>query len=120
MVNNAVVVPCATLAAIACCMLIYICWWFPRAWAKGQTADLREYEARRIAREQMELDLESGNETGSVAGVPVAESGKVQGKEGEEVVGMADVKGDGKKEGKEVVREEGKEVVREEGKSVAV
>jgi hypothetical protein len=53
MVNNAIVVPCAILGSIAVGMFAFICWWFPRAWAKGQTADMREHAARR----QRDLEL---------------------------------------------------------------
>ena len=58
MVNNAVVVPCAVLGSIAVCMFAFIFWWFPRAWARGNAEDMREYDERRQQRER-EMDLES-------------------------------------------------------------
>ena len=60
MVNNAVVIPSAIFATLAVCMFIFICWWFPRAWASGQASDIREYEQRL----RMEREL-AARETGS-------------------------------------------------------
>jgi hypothetical protein len=57
MVNNAIVVPCTVLASIAFCMLAFICWWFPRTWAKGQALDMMEYREN-AERRQRERDLE--------------------------------------------------------------
>lgn len=65
MVSNAVVVPVAVLAAIAVCMFAFVCWWFPRAWTQGQTADMREY-AERTRQRDLELaasDIRAGEET---------------------------------------------------------
>ena len=57
MVNNAIVVPCTVLASIAFCMLAFICWWFPRTWARGQALDMMEYREN-AERRQRERDLE--------------------------------------------------------------
>ncbi|KAI5459129.1 hypothetical protein BGZ63DRAFT_390333 [Mariannaea sp. PMI_226] len=35
MTSKSVIIPCATLASIVGLMLIFIWWWFPRAWKKG-------------------------------------------------------------------------------------
>jgi hypothetical protein len=56
MVNNTIVVPCAVLASIAFCMLAFICWWFPRTWARGQALDLMEYREN-AERRQRDLEL---------------------------------------------------------------
>jgi hypothetical protein len=59
MVNKAIVVPCTVLASIAFCMLAFICWWFPRTWAKGQALDMMEYRENTERRQrQRERDLE--------------------------------------------------------------
>lgn len=60
MSNSAVVIPCAVLGAIAVCMFVFICWWFPRAWAKGQTLDMREFADNVERQRQREIDLEEG------------------------------------------------------------
>ncbi|PBP17934.1 hypothetical protein BUE80_DR011322 [Diplocarpon rosae] len=80
MVNNAVVVPVAVLAALAVAMLIFICWWFPRAWARGQASDRAEYDEARRRRELAAgtaADVELGG--GDVAGRKPPESVAVQG-----------------------------------------
>lgn len=69
MVNNAVVVPCAVLAVIAVCMFAFMCYWFPRAWAKGQTYDLREYAGRQ------EPERPRGDLVGAAATVETALGG---------------------------------------------
>ena len=56
MVNNAIVVPCTVLASIAFCMLAFICWWFPRTWARGQALDMMEYREN-AERRQRDLEL---------------------------------------------------------------
>lgn len=40
MVNNAIVVPVAVLAAISVAMFVFIWWWFPRHYRKGVDMDL--------------------------------------------------------------------------------
>jgi hypothetical protein len=72
MVNNAIVVPCAVLATIAFCMLAFICWWFPRTWARGHALDMMEYREN-AERRQRERDLElaaSETATGENTDVP--------------------------------------------------
>jgi hypothetical protein len=49
MVNNAVVVPSAVFGAIAVVCLMFIVWWFPRTWAKGN------------AEERMFVDVAAGH-----------------------------------------------------------
>lgn len=63
MSNNAVIVPCAILGAIAVCMFIFICWWFPRAWAKGQTLDMREFADNQERQRQRDLELGANEST---------------------------------------------------------
>ena len=48
MVNNAVVIPIATLSTIVGAGLIFIWWWFPRAWTKGnnEETDIMDEERR--------------------------------------------------------------------------
>jgi hypothetical protein len=79
MVNNSIVVPCAVLASIAICMFAFICWWFPRAWAKGQAYDMREH-ADNAERRRRDLELaagetatseQSGNPGGKMSAPPV-------------------------------------------------
>ncbi|KAE9376404.1 hypothetical protein N431DRAFT_435749 [Stipitochalara longipes BDJ] len=56
MVSNTVVVPVAVLASICICMFAFICWWFPRTWAKGIALDKREYREN-AERRQRDLEL---------------------------------------------------------------
>jgi hypothetical protein len=68
MVNNAVLVPCVTLGAIAVCMFIFMCWWFPRTWARGQSADMKEQADNAEMRRQMQRDMESADADDSSIG----------------------------------------------------
>ncbi|KAK6582744.1 hypothetical protein PZA11_005152 [Diplocarpon coronariae] len=68
MVNNAVVVPVAVLAAVAAAMLIFICWWFPRAWARGQASDEAEYDEARRRREAAVTDADADADVERAAG----------------------------------------------------
>jgi hypothetical protein len=58
--NMAVVIPCSVLGAICACMLVFICWWFPRAWARGTAADIEEFERRR--QQERDLELSAGGD----------------------------------------------------------
>jgi len=42
MTNLSVVLPCAVLGAICAVMLVFIWWWFPRAWNKGTKGDTED------------------------------------------------------------------------------
>jgi hypothetical protein len=79
MVNNAIVVPCTVLASIAFCMLAFICWWFPRTWARGQALDMMEYREN-AERRQKDLEL-AASETAT------AENTDIPGNEAEVKVG---------------------------------
>ncbi|CAL3971894.1 unnamed protein product [Diplocarpon coronariae] len=57
--SDQVVVPVAVLAAVAAAMLIFICWWFPRAWARGQASDEAEYDEARRRREAAVTDADA-------------------------------------------------------------
>ncbi|OWP04483.1 hypothetical protein B2J93_1342 [Marssonina coronariae] len=57
--HRLVVVPVAVLAAVAAAMLIFICWWFPRAWARGQASDEAEYDEARRRREAAVTDADA-------------------------------------------------------------
>ena len=48
MVNNTVVIPIASLSAIVVAGTIFIWWWFPRTWKKGneQELDIMDEEQR--------------------------------------------------------------------------
>lgn len=81
MVNNTVVVPVAVLAALATCMLMFICWWFPRTWAKGQALDRREFDEN-AARRRRDLELaESGSTTDVQTDIQGGEAGTEAGTE---------------------------------------
>jgi hypothetical protein len=56
MVSNTVIVPVAVLASICVSMFAFICWWFPRTWAKGIALDKREYR-QNAERRQRDLEL---------------------------------------------------------------
>ncbi|PVH73708.1 hypothetical protein DL98DRAFT_519749 [Cadophora sp. DSE1049] len=59
-----VVVPVAVLASIGVCMFIFMCWWFPRAWAKGDASDRAEFDEAKRQRELAEgTAVGSGGET---------------------------------------------------------
>ncbi|KAI9054380.1 hypothetical protein LZ554_001543 [Drepanopeziza brunnea f. sp. 'monogermtubi'] len=58
-------------------MLLFICWWFPRAWAKGAAADRAEMDENKRRREAAEdtavgsdgeADIELGNRAGADGG----------------------------------------------------
>ncbi|KAH7395633.1 hypothetical protein BKA64DRAFT_674146 [Cadophora sp. MPI-SDFR-AT-0126] len=73
MVNNAVVVPVAVLSSICVCMFVFMWWWFPRAWARGDASDRAEFEAAKRQRELAEetavgTDGETDVELGDVGG----------------------------------------------------
>lgn len=85
MVNNSVIIPIASLSAIVGVSLIFVVWWFPRTWAKGNaqeralidenTARIRLEEAQAVIRNAQNNaagkgDVESGM-TGE-SGVPPA------------------------------------------------
>ncbi|EKD15289.1 uncharacterized protein L3040_001656 [Drepanopeziza brunnea f. sp. 'multigermtubi'] len=58
-----VVVPVAILAVVAVAILLLICWWFPRAWAKGTAADRAEMDENKRRREAAEdTAVRSGGE----------------------------------------------------------
>ncbi|KAH7370010.1 hypothetical protein BKA65DRAFT_544740 [Rhexocercosporidium sp. MPI-PUGE-AT-0058] len=65
MVNNTVVIPVAVLASICVCMFVFMWWWFPRAWARGDASDRAEYDERKRQRELAEeTAVGSGDDTG--------------------------------------------------------
>lgn len=39
MVNQSIVLPCAVLGSICAVMIVFIWWFFPRAWKKGNKAE---------------------------------------------------------------------------------
>lgn len=39
------VIAVGTLAGIVAAGLIFICWWFPRTWVKGEAEEMKEFEA---------------------------------------------------------------------------
>lgn len=39
MVSTSIVVPCAVLGSICAVMLVFVYWWFPRTWNKGNKTD---------------------------------------------------------------------------------
>lgn len=59
--NLSVVIPCSVLGAICVCMLVFICWWFPRTWAKGTAEDIQEFEGRRQQQRDLELATSDGD-----------------------------------------------------------
>jgi hypothetical protein len=65
MVNNSVVLPVAILSAVAAAMLVFIWWWFPRAWDRGTAQDRADIDAelrRREAVRRANIDAESGED----------------------------------------------------------
>lgn len=53
-------------------MFIFICWWFPRAWSKGQAKQNKEWdEINRQRREREEAEASTDVELGDTAGNPV-------------------------------------------------
>lgn len=78
MAVKAFVIPVAVLAAISVCMFAFICWWFPRAWAKGQTSDMREYAETARRRELAMNDIETGTVTSEDGAVPVPKTAPVK------------------------------------------
>ena len=67
MVNNAVVIPIAVLSAIVGVSLIFVWWWFPRTWNKGNAEDARDMEQHLqqqreiLARRQAAAESEDAN-----------------------------------------------------------
>ena len=52
MTNTAVVVPIAVLASIVAVSLVFVWWWFPRTWAKGNAEERAIIDAERMERER--------------------------------------------------------------------
>lgn len=75
---NSWAVPVGVLAGLASAMFIFICWWFPRHWRKGVTADMREFETTRRRRENaMALsDVEAQEDTRSDINVTITDGTK--------------------------------------------
>ena len=50
MVKNSVVIPIATLSAIVVAGFIFVWWWFPRTWKKGNETelDIMDEEQRQV------------------------------------------------------------------------
>lgn len=46
-------------------MFLFICWWFPRAWARGTAADRAEYNENKRRREAAQ-DAAVGSQNGDV------------------------------------------------------
>ncbi|KIN00089.1 hypothetical protein OIDMADRAFT_19356 [Oidiodendron maius Zn] len=69
MVNTAIVVPCVVLASIAVCMFVFVWWWFPRTWAKGQSIDMKQYAENAQRRRDLEM-VASETATGGHTGIP--------------------------------------------------
>lgn len=46
MLSHAALVPVVVFACLAIACLIFICWWFPRAWKHGIRHDEEEYAAQ--------------------------------------------------------------------------
>jgi hypothetical protein len=65
MVKNTVVVPVAVLASICVCMFAFICWWFPRTWARGVALDKKQY---REDAERRQRDLELATSETEISG----------------------------------------------------
>lgn len=38
-------IPVGTLTGLAVAGLIFVCWWFPRTWRKGEAMEMKEFEA---------------------------------------------------------------------------
>ncbi|EXJ72854.1 uncharacterized protein A1O5_04002 [Cladophialophora psammophila CBS 110553] len=57
MVNNAVVVPVAVLAALSVAMFVFICWWFPRHYKKGVEQDMNIMDNERAERNEIHVDM---------------------------------------------------------------
>lgn len=38
-------IPVGVLGGLVVAGLMFICWWFPRTWAKGEAAEKKEFEA---------------------------------------------------------------------------
>ncbi|KAK0101593.1 hypothetical protein ONS95_006756 [Cadophora gregata] len=69
--NTKVIVPVAVLASIGVCMFIFMCWFFPRAWAKGVASDRAEFDEakrRRELAEETAVGSETDVELGDVGG----------------------------------------------------
>lgn len=37
-------IPVGVLGGLVAAGLIFICWWFPRTWVKGEAAEMKEFE----------------------------------------------------------------------------
>ena len=67
MVNNAVIIPIAVLSAIVGVSLIFVWWWFPRTWNKGNAEDRRDIDDHLqqqreiLARRQEAAESEDGD-----------------------------------------------------------
>lgn len=72
----------AGLSAMAFCMFVFIWWWFPRAYARGQALQRAEWDEQRIRRqlaEQRALEEEhSSTELADEVRPKTAEASKTQ------------------------------------------
>lgn len=50
--NTTIALVCGLTGGLALAMFIFICWWFPRHWKKGNAADMAEYEEDKRDRER--------------------------------------------------------------------
>ncbi|CAN8104698.1 unnamed protein product [Discula destructiva] len=38
-------IPVGVLTGLCAAGLVFICWWFPRTWRKGEAAEMKEFDA---------------------------------------------------------------------------
>lgn len=92
MVNKAIVVPCAALGAIVGVGLVFIYWWFPRTWNKGNGADT----------EAIGLSMAAGDQND---GLTPDERRRLAGQRAREYLAAIEERNQARKEGREFDKE---------------
>lgn len=92
MANLNIVLPCAVLGAICAIMLVFIWWWFPRAWNKGTKGDT----------EAIGMSMAAGVNSGSEDdGLSPAERRREAGRRAREYLEAVDARNKARAEGRE-------------------
>jgi hypothetical protein len=90
MSNLSIVIPCAVLGSICAVMIVFIWWWFPRTWNKGDKQDM----------ELMDQAAEAGGERGD--GLTPLERRQLAGQRAREYLQAIEARNKARAEGREV------------------
>jgi hypothetical protein len=91
MANMTIVVPCAVLGSICAVMFVFIWWWFPRAWNKGNKGDT----------EAIGLSMDALSRGGGAAGMTPAERRRAAGERAREYLEAIEARNKARAEGRD-------------------